>query len=182
MKAIVAVDKNWGIGKDGRLLVHLPGDLNYFKEKTTDQTVIMGRKTLESLPGGKPLPNRETVILTQNWDYRAEDCVVLHSLNDLFVGMQFCLTDEAYVCGGAAVYEQLMPYCSSFLVTKIDTEYPADKHFHNLDDDDAFELVWESDEQEENGVKYRWCEYKHVRPGRRRRDISAKDRPAEETE
>ena len=78
MKAIVAVDRNWGIGRDGGLLVHLPGDLKYFKEKTLGKTVVMGRETLESLPGGKPLPGRDNIVLTLNSFYEA-GCPLCHS-------------------------------------------------------------------------------------------------------
>ena len=163
MKAIVAVDKNWGIGKDGQLLKRLPGDMKYFKEKTLGQTVIMGRKTLESLPGGKPLPDRETVILTNDRSYRIPGVATFNCLSDLCVGMQFCETDEAYVCGGASIYEQFMPYCSSFLVTKIFDEYPADRYFHNLDEDENYELVWESPVYEEDGTKYQFTEYRRKR-------------------
>ena len=70
MKAIVAIDEKWGIGKDGDLLVHIPGDLKYFKNMTMGKTLIVGRKTLESFPGGKPLPGRKTIVLTENQNYK----------------------------------------------------------------------------------------------------------------
>ena len=65
MKAIAALDRNWAIGRDGKLLCHIPGDLKYFKEQTLGKTLVMGRKTLESLPGGSPLPGRENVIISR---------------------------------------------------------------------------------------------------------------------
>ena len=85
MNTIVAVDNNWGIGKDGKLLVTLPGDLRYFKNKTLGKTVIMGRKTLNSLPNGKPLPSRHNIILTREKNFEEEDCMVFNYISDICV-------------------------------------------------------------------------------------------------
>lgn len=159
MKAIVAVDEKWGIGKDGQLLARLPGDLKYFKEKTIGQTIIMGRKTLESLPGGKALPNRTTCVLSRDMTYKRDDCVMFYSPNDLAFGLEYTDSEEVYVCGGAQIYEMFYDACSSFLVTKIFAEFKADKYFPNLDEKNDLEITWESDIQEENGIKYQWVEY-----------------------
>ena len=75
MNLIVAADRNWGIGKDNGLLASLPTDMKYFREHTQGKVVVMGRKTLESMPGGKPLPNRVNYVLTANPDYQAEGCI-----------------------------------------------------------------------------------------------------------
>ena len=83
MNIIVACDKNWGIGKDGHLLCHLSGDLQYFKEMTMGKTVVMGRVTLESLPGGKGLPGRRNIVMTTRQDYTAEDAEVVHDFGEL---------------------------------------------------------------------------------------------------
>lgn len=163
MKAIVAVDKNWGIGKDGGLLVHLPGDLKYFKEKTIGQTIIMGRTTVESLPGGKALPDRTTCCLSRDMSYKRDDCIMFYNDSDLLVGLTYNNTEEVYVCGGAQIYLTFFDKCESFLVTKIFEEYEADKHFPNLDERDEFAVVWSSDVQEENGVKYQWLEYRRIK-------------------
>ena len=165
MKAIVAVDKNWAIGKDGKLLARLSGDMKNFRRLTTGNVVIMGRKTLESLPGGKPLPNRETWILTHNPEYEAP-CQIFHDLENLIDTVR---TNEAeysdfgygvYVCGGANVYRQLLPYCDEALVTKIDAEFPADRYFPDLDLDPAWELVWEGEPMVDDGIAYRFCTYR----------------------
>ena len=84
MKAIVVADENWGIGKDGKLLAHLPGDLKYFKEKTKGKTLVMGRKTLESLPGCNPLPDRKNIILTSDDCFEKEGCVVCNGMDQFF--------------------------------------------------------------------------------------------------
>ena len=84
MEFIVAVDENWGIGKDGGMLDHLPKDLAFFKKKTSGHVIVMGRKTLESFPGSRPLPNRVNIVVTSQLDYKAADGVILvHSLAEL---------------------------------------------------------------------------------------------------
>lgn len=159
MKAIVVVDRNWAIGKDGRLLVHLPGDLKYFKERTKGKVVVMGRTTLESLPGGKPLPERTNIVLSRNQDYEAE-CPACHSAEELLQDLKRYDTDDIYIIGGAEVYRQFLPYCDSVYVTKIDEEFPADQYFENLDALPEWEQVWEDEPREEKGVRYVFTEYR----------------------
>ena len=85
MNAIVVVDRNWAIGREGNLLVHLPGDLKYYKEKTTGNVIVYGRKTLSTYPGGKPLPNRTNIVLTRNRDYENDGCIICHSREEVLV-------------------------------------------------------------------------------------------------
>lgn len=158
MKAIVAVDKNWGIGRDGGLLVHLPGDLKYFKEKTKGKIVVMGRATLESLPGGKPLKDRVNIVLSRNKGYDA-DCPICHSHEDLFEIIKDYDEDDVFIIGGEDIYRQFLPYCNVVYVTKIDEEFPADHHFENLDNLEEWKLVRESGIQEEKGIRYIFTEY-----------------------
>lgn len=159
MKLIVAADKNWAIGKDNDLLCHLPGDLKYFKERTTGKTVVMGRKTLESLPGGKPLPKRTNIVLTRDESFEKEGCVIIHSIEEL---LEKYGQEDLMVMGGAEIYTKLLPYCDTCYITEIDKEFEADKHIPNVSADPSFEKVWESDEQIENGISYRFVEYKRV--------------------
>ena len=159
MKLIVAADKNWAIGKDNDLLCHLPGDLKYFKERTTGKTVVMGRKTLESLPGGKPLPKRTNIVLTRDESFEKEGCVILHSIEEL---LEKYGQEDLMVMGGAEIYTKLLPYCDTCYITEIDKEFEADKYIPNVSADSSFEKVWESDEQLENGIAYRFVEYKRV--------------------
>ena len=159
MKLIVAVDKNWAIGKDNDLLCHLPGDLKYFKERTTGKTVVMGRKTLESLPGGKPLPKRTNIVLTRDESFEKEGCVIVHSIEEL---LEKYGQEDLMVMGGAEIYTKLLPYCDTCYITEIDKEFEADKHIPNVSADPAFEKVWESEENIENGIAYRFVEYKRV--------------------
>lgn len=160
MKAIVAVDNNWGIGKDGDLLVRLPGDMKYFKEKTIGKVVVMGRTTFESLPGKKPLKDRENIVLSRNPDFEAEGCIKCRSMGELFKVLENYNMDDVFIIGGEDIYRQFGPYCSSHLVTKINGTFDADKHFENLDRRSDLELVEESEVQNDNGVEYRFTEYR----------------------
>jgi len=159
MKAIVVVDKNWGIGKNGQLLVHLPGDLKYFKEKTFGKTIIVGRKTLESFPGGKPLPGRKNIVLTENLEFERDNCSICNDLDDLFDEISTLDGEDIFVVGGACIYEMFLPYCDDVFVTRIEQSYDADKHFPNLDQSDSFAKTWQSDMIEEKGVQYRFEKY-----------------------
>ena len=165
MKAIVVVDENWAIGKNGGLLVHLPGDLKYFKEKTLGKTIIMGRATLESLPGGKPLPERTTIVLSKDEALKTAlegKAVVVNSMGALFGElMQRGQMEKAFVAGGEKVYRQFLPYCNEIYVTKLEATYSdADKYFPNLDEQGIWEQVEESERHEENGVGYRFTLYR----------------------
>ena len=160
MNLIAAADANWGIGKDGGLLAHLPGDLRYFKEKTSGKAVIMGRATLESLPGGKPLPNRTNIVLTSQTDFAKEGCIVVHDMEELAAVCADYAPEDMMVIGGEQIYMQLIRQCERLFITKIFEIYDADKHLMNVDKMRSFELVWESDVQEENGVQYQFLEYR----------------------
>ena len=173
MKAIVAVDKNWGIGSKGDLLFHLPGDMKYFRNTTQDKIIIVGRKTLESFPGGRPLPNRINIVITRNEDYEAEDCIICHSpeeaaavaetldLSGAVAGAESADGSdvEVYVCGGGEIYRMMMPWCDEILVTKVDAEMQPDTFFPDLDSDPEFEMTWESEMHEEDGISYRFTKY-----------------------
>lgn len=159
MKAIVAVDRNWGIGKDGQLLVRLPGDMKYFKEKTIGKIVVMGRATLESLPGAKPLPERTNIVLSRNPDFSA-DCAVCSSQEHLLSELIGSKSEDIYVIGGAEIYKTLLPYCDTVYVTKIDGEFPADSYYENLDDNEEWELVFTGERREEKEIAYYFTEYR----------------------
>jgi dihydrofolate reductase len=159
MKLIVAVDKNWGIGKDGQLLCYLSGDLKYFKEKTLGKTVVMGRKTLESLPGAKPLPNRKNIVLSRDKNFQKDGCLVFSEIQDF---LENCKDDDVMVMGGGSIYKQLLKYCDTCYITKIDKAFEADTQFPNLDEMKDFQLTWISEAQNENGITYYFTEYKRI--------------------
>lgn len=158
MNAIVVVDENWGIGKDGGLLVHLPGDLKYYKEKTIGNHIIVGRKTLESFPGGKPLPGRTNVVLTRDKTYLKENCVVCNSVEEVLESVSIFPSEDVFVAGGSEIYREFFDLCDVFYVTKIYKGFKADRHFPDLDEQ-GFDVVWESDLQEEKGITYRFLKY-----------------------
>ncbi|MBO4235562.1 MAG: dihydrofolate reductase [Firmicutes bacterium] len=162
MKIIVAVDEKWGIGKDGNLLCHLPGDLKYFKEKTSGKTVVMGRVTLESLPGKKGLPNRRNIVITSDKEYLAENAEAVSSEEELWSALSSTPTDDVFVIGGAKVYSAFLKHCDTCYVTKVEKDFDADRFFPNLDDDLDFMCTDISEMQEENGIKYRFLEYRRV--------------------
>ena len=159
MRLIVAVDEKWGIGKDGGLLCHLPGDLKYFKEKTMEKTLVMGRVTLESLPGGKGLPGRRNIVLTRDDNYFAENAETVSSEDELWSALTGVNPEDVMVIGGGKIYEMLLPFCDKCYVTKISGDFNADTFFPDLDEDPNFHGLPVSDEMEENGVKYRFYEY-----------------------
>ena len=147
MKAILAADKNWGIGYNNRLLVSIPSDMKFFRQTTTGKVVVMGRKTLESFPNGMPLKNRTNIVLTGNQNYQVKDAVIVHSEDELMEELKKYDTDDIYVIGGESVYRMMLPYCDTAYVTKIDRAFQADTFFPNLDEMDEWEMTEESEEQ-----------------------------------
>lgn len=160
MKLIVAADKKWGIGKNGGLLANLPTDMAYFKEHTSGKVVIMGRKTLESLPGKKGLPGRTNYVLTSNKNYEAERCTVLNSEEELWEALKKHDSDDVFLIGGAAIYNNYYRFCDKLYVTRIDADLAADTFIKNFDEDKDYEILSESEAVTENGLTFRFTEYK----------------------
>ena len=159
MKAILAADKNWGIGYNNRLLVSIPSDMKFFRQTTTGKVVVMGRKTLESFPNGLPLKNRTNIVLTANPDYDVKDAVIVHSKDELLEELKKYNEDDIYVIGGESVYRMMLPYCDTVLVTKIDRAFQADTHFPNLDEMEEWTLTEESEEQTCFDLEFRFTKY-----------------------
>jgi len=159
MQAIVSVTENWAIGRGNKLLFPLKADLRRFKELTMGHAVIMGRKTLESLPGRKGLPGRRNLVLTTNPDFTAPDVEVVHTpLQAVFAtGLEdFCI-------GGASVYRVLLPACDRVFVTRVlATAEDADAFFPNLDEDPEWQIESQSEIMEENGVRFQYVDYVRV--------------------
>ncbi len=163
MNIIVAVDQNWGIGKDNKLLVSIPADMKYFRETTMGNVVVMGRKTLESFPNGLPLKGRTNIVLTRNPDYQVKDAVVVHNEEELREELKKYPSENIYVIGGASVYEQLLPWCDTAHVTKIDYAYEADSHFPNLDEKADWKAAAKGEEQTYFDLEYRFVRYERVK-------------------
>ena len=132
--AIVAVDRNWAIGNEGKLLVSLPEDQKQnFKVKTMGHPVIYGRKTLDTFPGGRLLPGRENIILSRNAELSVEGAKVMHSVDEVLKYAASEPDEIFFIIGGAQIYEQFLPFCDTCIVSRIDAEYEADTYFPNLD-------------------------------------------------
>ena len=127
MNIIVAVDEKWGIGYKNELLVRIPADQRFFRETTTGNVVIMGRKTLESFPGGQPLKNRTNIVITSKEDYQVKDAIVVHSVEEALEQVKDVPGENIYVIGGASIYEQMLSLCDTAHVTKINYTYQADE-------------------------------------------------------
>jgi len=132
MRLIAAVDQNWGLGYQGELLFTIPADMRHFRETTKDHVVVMGRKTLATLPNGKPLKNRTNIILTRDSAFTVEDAQVCRSLAELAAVLEQYQSDEVYVIGGADVYCQLLDYCDQAIITHIDCSKEADRFLPDL--------------------------------------------------
>lgn len=161
MRAILHVDKEWGIGKSNGLMFSLPDDMKFFREKTTGNVVVMGSNTLKSFPGGKPLKNRTNIVLYPDGDDR-DDCKIVRSLDELFAEIKKYDGDKVFVIGGAMLYRTLLPYCDEVLVTKVDAVGGADAFFENLDENPDYELVYRSEDVETNGYKINFITYKNL--------------------
>ncbi len=145
LSIIVAMDNNQLIGKDNALPWHLPADLGYFKKTTTGKTVLMGRKTYESI--GRPLPNRRNVIISRNENFLAEGCEVVGSIDQ---ALELAKGDEeVMVMGGASFYEQMLPNVDRLYITQIEGEYEGDAHFPDFDYADFSESFRESHQPDE---------------------------------
>ena len=131
MNIIVAVDKNWAIGKENKLLVSIPADMKFFRSTTTGKVVVMGRKTLESFPNGLPLKNRTNIVLTKDKNYKVKDAIIVHSIEEALEELKNYASEDVYVIGGDSIYAQMLPYCDTAHVTKIDFGYEADAWFPN---------------------------------------------------
>lgn len=164
MKLIVAVSQNWGIGKDHKLLFDIPKDMRYFREMTTGKTVIMGRKNLESFPGGRPLKNRTNVVLSRSGGFSCDGAITVGSIDELLA--LDCVWEDAFVIGGESIYRQLLDYCDTCYVTKVFEEPPCDRYMVDLDESDEWELASESEKTEDNGHILSFCIYKRTKGGK----------------
>ena len=129
--AIVAVCDDWGIGLDGGMVVENREDMRHFVACTTGHPVIMGRKTLESFPGGRPLKNRRNIVLTRDRTFSPDGVEVVHSVEEALSAV--ANEEEAWVIGGGQVYELLLPHCEKAVVTRNHCVRESDTFFPNLD-------------------------------------------------
>ncbi len=163
MNAIAAVDKNWAIGLKNKLLVSIPTDMRYFQRTTMKKVVIMGRKTLESFPEGKPLKDRTNVVLTRSMEVHPEGAIICNTVDEVLAEAEKYPPQDVFVIGGASVYKELLPYCDKAYITKIDRAFDADAYFPNLDQEEDWELTQTGEEQTYFDMEYWFTIYERIK-------------------
>ncbi|WP_313134658.1 dihydrofolate reductase [Anaerocolumna sp.] len=159
MNIIVAVDKNWAIGYQNKLLISIPEDMRFFRDETTNKVVVMGKHTLQSFPSGRPLKNRTNIVLTTDKRFQAEDAIIVHSMEEALEEIKKYKSEDVYIIGGAEIYNQFLDYCDVAHITKIDYAYQADTYFPNLDEKEEWTVVAESDERTYYDMEYQFFKY-----------------------
>lgn len=159
MNAILSVAQDWGIGKDNQLLFHLKEDMKRFRALTSGGTVIMGRRTLETLPGGNPLAGRRNIVITHDRGFVREGAEIAHSV-EAALALVDVSADDVWVMGGGSVYASMLSRCKMVYLTRVEAVVPGtDTFFPNLDKLAAWKIVSQSEPVEENGLVYRYVEY-----------------------
>ena len=159
MNAILSVAQDWGIGKDNQLLFHLKEDMKRFRALTSGGTVIMGRRTLETLPDGNPLAGRRNIVITHDRDFVREGAEIAHSV-EAALALVDVSADDVWVMGGGSVYASMLSRCKMVYLTRVEAVIPGtDTFFPNLDKLAAWKIVSQSEPVEENGLVYRYVEY-----------------------
>lgn len=159
MNLIAAVDKNWAIGNKGQLLVRIPGDQRMFRQETINKVIVYGRKTLETFPMAQPLDRRVNIVLSTKPDYKVKNATVVHDIEELLEVLKDYPSEDVYIIGGESIYRQMLPYCDTAHITKIDYAYQADAYFPNLDEDEDWEITADSDEQTYFDITYTFVRY-----------------------
>jgi dihydrofolate reductase len=146
MRAIAAVDRNWGIGYKGDLLISLPEDQKgTFRAYTLGGTVVYGRKTQETFPGRRLLPGRKNIILSRTLDYQVDGALVMHDIFEVLRYEKNHPEEQIWIIGGEEIYQQFLPYCEEAVITRIDHVFEADAHFPNLDHSPLWDIFALSD-------------------------------------
>lgn len=167
MNIIAAVDQNWGIGYNGKLLVQIPMDQQMFRRDTMGKVVIMGRKTFESLPGQRPLDGRINIVLSTKPDFAPKGVHVTGSVEETLALLERykqknCREDNIFVIGGEQIYRAFLPYCDTAHITQIEYAYTADAHMVNLEQSPEWRMTDESDEQTYFDVAFYFRKYERI--------------------
>ena len=159
MKAIVAVDEKWGIGKNNDLLFSIPEDMKFFRQTTLNKVVVMGSNTLKSFPNGAPLKNRVNIVLSTT--VNRDDCIVVRSLEELKNKIKEYEPSEVFLIGGAKLYGTMIDYCDEAYITKGKADGNAQVFFPNLDEKNGWKMVNESEEKTSEDLKFTFTTYKN---------------------
>ena len=168
--AIACVDENYGIGYNNELLVRIPEDMKHFRQMTTENCVVMGRKTFESL-GSKPLPNRTNFVISSKYEDVEFDVtddsityfIDLHTMRQyLKTANKYVFVKDYYIIGGGEIYRQLLPYCDIIYLTKVKHSYEnVDTYFPNIDEESSgWEMMYSSETYSYDGIEYQFCTYR----------------------
>ena len=133
--------------------------MKFFRQTTTGKVVVMGRKTLESFPGKKPLKNRTNIVFTKNPSYQAEGAIVVHNEDELREELKKYDSEDIFVIGGESIYRQLLDECDKAYITKIEYAYTADAYFPNLDEKEEWKITAESEEHTCFDLEYFFLTY-----------------------
>ena len=162
MNIIAAVDTNWAIGNKGGLLVSIPRDQKMFREMTMGKVIVYGRKTLNTFPQAQPLTGRTNIILSRDTSLEIRGAQVVHSIEELLEVLESYDSQDVYIVGGESVYEQMLPYCDTAHITKIDYNYQSDAYFPNLDMDPEWHITADSDELTYFDLEYTFTKYDSI--------------------
>ncbi len=162
MNLIFSAGENWELGLKNRLIFRAKADMAHFARHTTGKTVVMGRRTLETLPGGKPLKNRINIVLTTDKDFLAPGATVVHSVDELLETLKSYRDEDVFVIGGESVYRQLLPYCDKAYATRFLHAVEADCFAPDLDAAEEWSLTESTDINEENGLRFRFDTYTRI--------------------
>ena len=165
MNLIAAVDRNWAIGNKGQLLVRIPGDHRMFRQETLGKVIVYGRETLETFPMAQPLDRRVNIVMSTNPNYKVNNATVVHSIEELLEVLSAYPSEDVYIIGGESIYRQLLPYCDTAHITKVDYAYEADAYFPDLDKDPDWEITADSDEQTYFDIAYTFVRYNRIKKG-----------------
>lgn len=160
MNLIVAVDQNWGIGKQNGLLFSIPEDMKFFRSTTLNKVVCMGYNTLLSFPESKPLKNRVNVVLAPEGVER-DDCIVVHDLKSLFDKLSAYDSNDVFVIGGGMFYKTMLPYCKNAYVTEVFANGDATVFFENLDKLSNWEKSYLSEVKKSGDLSFRFTLYQN---------------------
>lgn len=167
MILLFAVDSNWNIGYEGDLLYKISEDLKRFRNLTEGNIVIMGRKSFESLPDQKALPNRINIVITRDKEYQADDVIVINSLDELFPLLKELNPNnemDNFVIGGGNIAKQMITYCNKAYITKIFKAFEkADTFIPNLDLDHDWKIANESEVDSQDDINYKYVDYIRIR-------------------
>lgn len=167
MILMLTADENWNIGLKGKMLIDLKEDLKRFKEKTMGNIIIMGRSTLEAVPGEKALPGRINIVMTRNKNFKKDDIIAANSLDGLFEILEDINRDgsrDVFVIGGESIVQQLLKYCDKAYVTKILKSFKNhDTSIPSLDKDKDWKIYSEGEIIEQDDIEYKYVEYRRIK-------------------